>query len=98
MSDIHGAIDGTHLLAQVPCHQQGPHSNRKGTISQNVLTGCSLDMYFFYICPGWEGSANKARALEKAERNRFPRYENTSYLADAGYGLRQGILTLYFTG
>ena len=24
-------------------------------------------MYFFYVCPGWEGSANDARVLENAE-------------------------------
>ena len=96
-SDIRGAIDGTHIQAHVPSHQQGPYRNRKGTISQNVLAGCSLDMYFFYVCPGWEGSANDARVLENAERHGFPRYENTSYLADAGYGLRPGILTPYRT-
>ena len=66
-SDISGAIDGTHILAHVPCHQYRPYCNLKGTISQNVLARCSLDMYFFYVCPGWEGSANDARVLENAE-------------------------------
>ena len=51
-SDIRGVIDGTHILEHVPSHQQGPYHNRKGTISQNVLAGCSLDMYFFNVCPG----------------------------------------------
>ena len=54
-------------------------------------------MYFFYVCPGWEGSANDARVLENAELNRFPREEGTIYLADAGYGLRKGFLTPYRT-
>lgn len=54
-------------------------------------------MYFFYVCPGWEGSANDARVLENAELNGFPREENAVYLADAGYGLRKGYLTPYRT-
>jgi len=54
-------------------------------------------MYFFYVCPGWEGSANDAGVLENAELNGFPREENALYLADAGYGLRRGFLTPYRT-
>lgn len=54
-------------------------------------------MYFFYICAGWEGSANDARVLENAELNGFPREENAIYLADGGYGLRKGFLTPYRT-
>jgi len=83
--DIRGAIDGTHVLAHVPASQRVAYRNRKGEISQHVLAGCSLDMYFFYVCPGWEGSANDARVLENAELNGFPREENALYLADAGY-------------
>jgi len=96
---IRGAIAGTHVLAHVPASQRAAYRNRKleGEISQNVLAGCSLDMYFFYVCPGWEGSANDARVLENAELNGFPREENALYLADAGYGLRRGFLTPYHT-
>ena len=50
--DIRGAIDGIHVLAHVPASQRAAYRNRKGEISQNVLAGCSLDMYFFYVCPG----------------------------------------------
>lgn len=96
-ADVRGAIDGTHVLAHVPASEQVAYRNRKGEISQNVLAGCSLDMYFFYVCPGWEGSANDARVLENAELNGFPREENAIYLADGGYGLRKGFLTPYRT-
>jgi len=67
-----GAIDGTHILTHVPTAQQAPYRNRKGTISQNIHTGCSLDMYFFYVYSGWEGSANDAQVLENAELHNFP--------------------------
>jgi len=53
----------------------------------NVLTGCSLDMYVFYVCPGWERSANAACVLENAEGNGFLREQDTTYLVDTGYGL-----------
>ena len=66
--------------------------NCKGYISQNVLAGCSLDIFFFYICPGREGPASDARVLETAERHGFPSLHGRVWLADAGYGLRRGIL------
>ena len=96
-SNVRGAIDGTHILAHVPSQQQASYWNQKGTISQNILAGCSFDMYFFYVCSGWEGSANDARVLENAELHGFPHQEGTVYLADAGYGLRKGFLTPYHT-
>lgn len=52
-------------------------------------------MYFFYICPGWEGSANDARVLVNTELTRFPRAENTIYLVDAGNELCEGYLIPY---
>jgi len=49
---MRGAIDGTHIEAQIPAELQVPFRNRKGTLSQNVLAECTLDMYFFYCLPG----------------------------------------------
>jgi len=95
--NVRGAIDGTHILAHISSAQQTPYRNRKGTISQNVLARCSLDMYFFYVCPGWEGAANDARVLENAEAHDFPHMEGRMWLADAGYGLKPGFLTPYCT-
>lgn len=94
-ANIRGAIDGTHLHAYVPSKDHARFRNRKGYISQNVLAGCSLEMYFFYVCPSWEGSANDARVLEYAGRHDFPSLPGRVWLADAGYGLRLGILTPY---
>lgn len=42
-----------------------------------------------------EGSANDARVLENAERHDFSSLPGRVWLADAGYGLRPGILTPY---
>jgi hypothetical protein len=93
--DVRGAIDGTHILARLPAKESRPYRNRKGTITQNILAGCSLDMYFFYVCAGWEGSANDSRVLENAERHDFPYMDGRLWLADAGYGQRPGLLTPY---
>ena len=93
--NMRGAIDGTHIEAHIPAELQVPFHNRKGTLSQNGLAGCTLDMYFFYCLPGWEGSANDARVLEQAMIHDFAQLPDRFYLADAGYGLRKGILTPY---
>lgn len=93
--DVRGAIDATYILAHVPCSQQAAYRNLNVTLSQNVLAGCGLDMYFCYVCLGWEASANDARVLENAELNGFPLDENAIYQADAGYSLQNGFLTPY---
>ena len=45
-TNVQGAINGTHLHAHVPPKDRACFRNRKGYIPQNVLAGCSLDMYF----------------------------------------------------
>ena len=72
VNDMRGAIDGTHIEAQIPAKLQVPFRNQKGTISQNVLAGCTLDMDFVYCLPGWGGSANDSRVLEQAMVHDFP--------------------------
>ena len=94
-ADVRGAIDGTHIAAYIPVKFQTPFRNRKRTLSQNVLAGCTFDMHFFYILPGWEGSANDSRVLDNAILRGFPQLPGHIYLADAGCGMRPGILTPY---
>jgi len=48
-SNVRDAIDGTPILAHVPGQQQAAYWNWKGSISQNILAGWSLNMYFFYV-------------------------------------------------
>jgi hypothetical protein len=90
-----GAIDGTYILAKVPDFQVIPYRNRKGDISQNVLEACKLNLQLIYLLLEWEGFAHDARVLQHALENDFMVPENKYYLADAGYGLRKGFLTLY---
>ena len=61
-ADVRGAIDGTHIAAHIPVKFQTLFHNRKGTLSQNVLAGRTLDMYFFCILPGWGSRLSLAGA------------------------------------
>ncbi|RPA79525.1 hypothetical protein BJ508DRAFT_195168, partial [Ascobolus immersus RN42] len=93
---VRGAIDGTQIPVVPPKGEERPYRNRKGFYSTNVLIGCSLDMYITYVYAGWEGSANDSRVLGSAVSNGgFKVPINRIFLADAGYGMRRGILIPY---
>jgi len=55
---MRGEIAGTHIKGEIPAELQVATRIQKGTLSQNVLAGCTRDMYFVYSLPCWEGSAN----------------------------------------
>lgn len=61
-----GAIDGTHIAANVNLLEQPKYRNRKQVLSQNVLVACTFDMKFTYVLAGWEGSAHDGRLLRSA--------------------------------
>jgi hypothetical protein len=64
-----------------------------------VLAACTFDLQFCYVLAGYEGSAHDSRvlahALELPIESRLIIPDGKYYLADAGYGLRTGILTTY---
>jgi hypothetical protein len=93
--NVRGAIDGTHIPARVPESMAMAFRDRSGGLSRNVLAACTLDLYFCYVCPGWEGSAHDGRVLENALLNGFPTIPGGLYLADAVYALGPGFLTPY---
>ncbi|KAF3788920.1 hypothetical protein EJ110_NYTH05917 [Nymphaea thermarum] len=93
-----GAIDGTHIPAWVLASDQARYRNRKGFVSQNVMTVVGLDTRFHYVLAGWEGSATDSRVLYSAldhETYPFIVPEGKYYLADGGYPNIQGLLTPY---
>ncbi|KAJ6838462.1 uncharacterized protein M6B38_320905 [Iris pallida] len=47
--DVVGAIDGTHIAANVHVHEHLKYQNRKQIISQNILVACTFDMKFTYV-------------------------------------------------
>ena len=90
-----GALDGTHIPVFIPEQDQNPYQNRKGYLSQNVLGVCNFEGLFTWIHAGWEGSANDGIVLDDAQAKGFHIPEGKFYLADAGYGIAEGILTPY---
>ncbi|KAG5245299.1 nuclease HARBI [Salix suchowensis] len=53
--DCVGAIDGTHVPANVPVEIQGKFRGRKEGTTQNVLAAITFDLKFLYVLAGWEG-------------------------------------------
>ncbi|KAH1064040.1 hypothetical protein J1N35_029027 [Gossypium stocksii] len=95
--DCIGALDGTHVRASVPLNIQGRFRSRKGGTTQNVLAAITFDLKFSYVLASWEGSAHDSRilidALSRPKGLRIP--EGKYYLANAGYGIRNGYITPY---
>ncbi|KAK5842868.1 hypothetical protein PVK06_005282 [Gossypium arboreum] len=95
--DCSGALDGTHVRASVPLNIQGRFRNPKGGTTQNVLAAITFDLKFSYVLASWEGSAHDYRilsdALSRPRGLRIP--EGKYYVADAGYGIRNGYITSY---
>ncbi|XP_040934463.1 putative nuclease HARBI1 [Gossypium hirsutum] len=89
--------DGTHVRASVPPSIEGRFRSRKGGTTQNVLAAITFDLKFSYVLASWEGSAHDSRILSDAlSRPRGLRIlKGKYYLADAGYGIRNGFITPY---
>ncbi|KAK5771405.1 hypothetical protein PVK06_047608 [Gossypium arboreum] len=95
--DCIGALDGTHVRASIPLNIQGRFRNRKGGTTQNVSVAITFDLKFSYVLAGWEGRVHDScilsDALSRPRGLRIP--EGKYYLADAGYGIRNGYITPY---
>ena len=74
-----GAIDGTHVPANVPVEIQEKFQGRKEGTTQNVLAAITFDLKFIYVLAGWEGSAHDSRVLGDAlsRSNSFKILEGT---------------------
>ena len=59
-----GAINGTHVPANVPVEIQGKFQGWKEGTTQNILI--TFDLKFIYVLAGWEGSAHDSRVLSDA--------------------------------
>jgi len=58
-----GAIDGTHIPANVPVEIQGKFQGQKEGTTQNVLAIITFDLKFIYVLAGWERSAHDSQVL-----------------------------------
>jgi hypothetical protein len=90
-----GALDGTHVPVYVPEMLRAAYRNRKGEVSQNVLTVCFFDMKIVYMLSGWEGSASDSRVFEDARASDFQIPPDHYYLGNAGYANSDAVMVPY---
>jgi len=65
LTEMCGAIDGTHISASVPANRTTAFKDRS-EITQNVVCACNFDMRFMYVHAEWEESANDSRVMQEA--------------------------------
>jgi hypothetical protein len=90
-----GALDGSHIPANVNVVEQTFFRNRKGRITQNILGAVDFNLMFTYALVGWEGSAHDGRVLSDSILKGLPLLPGKYYLGDAGYALTKYCLTPY---
>jgi hypothetical protein len=90
-----GAIDGTHIKAQIPQHAHARYRNRKGFTSINVLAACNFDLEFIYVLSGWEGSAADSAIYHNALGTNLQIPQGRWLLGEAGFPRCQGLLVPY---
>ncbi|KAJ0988023.1 hypothetical protein J5N97_006379 [Dioscorea zingiberensis] len=95
--DCIGALDGTHIHANVPIDIVEQFCGRKSFPTQKVLAAVDFDLCFTYVLAGWEGSANDTLVLRDAlnRSNGLKVPEGKYYLAGAGYTTQRGFISPY---
>ncbi|KAL5579113.1 hypothetical protein UlMin_011555 [Ulmus minor] len=92
-----GAIDGTHIAANVPKHLATSYLGRKRVKTQNILAACDFDMKFTYMMTGWEDSVHNALVLRAATNDPIYNFPHPSpgkyFLVDVGYANRYCFLS-----
>ena len=95
LRDAIGAIDGTHINANVTLEERQASRNRKGGVTQNCLAACDFDLKFTYIFSGWDGSTADATMFHDARLTDLPVPHGKYYLADAGFQTCDAFLIPY---
>jgi hypothetical protein len=88
-----GTIDGTHIPEWTSLADRIRYRNRKGFVSQNVLSMCNFDLEFTYGIYGWEGSA--ADSCVQSDANDLLIPDGCFVLTDAGFALSEKVLVPY---
>jgi len=89
-----GAIDGTHIPIFAPSAQKERFIGHKGQ-TQNVFAAVSPAGRFQFVIAGADGRMHDTTLFENAITKGFDVPEDRFYIADAGFGLRKGILIPY---
>ena len=84
--------DWRHAHHGLDSSQRKRWRDRKGRITQNVFAAVKQDYSFTYVLAGAEGSMNDASLLGEAMTRSFRVPEHRYYVADAGFGVKPGIV------
>nr|KAJ0201966.1 hypothetical protein LSAT_V11C600322020 [Lactuca sativa] len=97
--DCIGAIDGTHVKASVPQHDQIKLIGQKNCVTQNIMAACDFNMHFTFAWAGWEGTAYDTRIFNEARRRREVKFplpaDGKYYFVDVEYPNTKGYLAPY---
>jgi hypothetical protein len=74
---------------------QSNYRSQKGMIAQNIMAAVNFNFEFVFVLAGGEGSAHDTRVFTNATSKSLNIPGNKYFLADAGYGLRKGLMTPY---
>ena len=88
-------MDGTYIPAFLPIRNQKRFWLRKSQVLQNIFAAVSFEGLFLYVLARAEGSMNDSSLLRQALTRLFMIPLSRFYLADAGFGVRRGILILF---
>ncbi|MFQ6661463.1 hypothetical protein Gotur_029616 [Gossypium turneri] len=82
------------MKIKVPTIDKPRYRTRKGDITTNMLSVCTLDMHFVYVLPSWEGSVANGQVLRDAISRRYGLKvpHGCYYLVDADYTNCEGFL------
>ncbi|PLW54637.1 hypothetical protein PCANC_05336 [Puccinia coronata f. sp. avenae] len=85
-----GALDGVFIPATVPVADQSPWRSRKNIIAQNVLAAINFNFEFVFVLAT---SAHNTRVFNDSTTKGLNITGKKYFLANAGYGMRQGLMT-----
>lgn len=90
-----GAVDGSHLFVSLPSHTRACWRDWDGHLTQNMMAICNFDMFFTFVLVGWEGSAADGPLYHRCFDHGLKVPEGKYFLADAGFGACDTLLTPY---
>ncbi|CAL5347421.1 unnamed protein product [Camellia sinensis] len=87
--DCIGALDGTHVEANLNPREAPPYFGRKGRHTQNILAVCDFDLCFTFISCGWEGSMHDSRVFNEVTQDPAKKFSHPV----EGYKNQKGFLS-----
>ena len=95
LQDVIGAINRTHIDANIWLEERQASHNHKGGVTQTCLTTCDFDMKFIYIFSSWDESTADVTMFHDTWLTDLSVPHDKYYLADAGFQTCDALLIPY---